>query len=46
MARPYIALRGISRYRYQGDYVATAQTQLAGRLLRADPAGIRWRGAR
>ncbi|HCB0613766.1 TPA: BamA/TamA family outer membrane protein [Klebsiella quasipneumoniae subsp. quasipneumoniae] len=29
MARPYIALRGISRYRYQGDYVATAQTQLA-----------------
>jgi hypothetical protein len=35
MARPYIALRGISRYRYQGDYVATAQTQLAWRLLRA-----------
>ncbi|PJX32001.1 hypothetical protein SB00094_00179 [Klebsiella variicola subsp. tropica] len=29
MARPYIALRGISRYRYQGDYVVTAQTQLA-----------------
>jgi hypothetical protein len=29
MARPDINLRGISRYRYQGDYVATAQTQLA-----------------
>ena len=29
MARPYIELRGISRYRYQGDYVSTAQTQLA-----------------
>ncbi|WP_159873485.1 MULTISPECIES: BamA/TamA family outer membrane protein [unclassified Raoultella] len=29
MARPYIELRGISRYRYQGDYVTTAQTQLA-----------------
>lgn len=29
MARPYIALRGISRYRYQGNDVATVQTQLA-----------------
>lgn len=29
MARPDINLRGISRYRYQGDYAATAQTQLA-----------------
>jgi len=29
MSRPDINLRGISRYRYQGDYVATAQTQLA-----------------
>lgn len=29
MARPYIALRGISRYRYQGDDVSTVQTQLA-----------------
>lgn len=29
MARPYIELRGISRYRYQGDYVGTVQTQLA-----------------
>lgn len=28
MARPYIALRGISRYRYQGDYVGAVQTQL------------------
>lgn len=28
MARPYIYLRGISRYRYQGDYVGTVQTQL------------------
>lgn len=28
LARPYINLRGISRYRYQGDYVFTAQTQL------------------
>ncbi|WP_222104102.1 hypothetical protein [Vibrio algivorus] len=28
IARPYINLRGISRYRYQGDYVLTAQTQL------------------
>lgn len=28
MARPYINLRGISRYRYQGDYVGTVQTQL------------------
>ena len=28
MARPYIKLRGISQYRYQGDYVSTAQTQL------------------
>ncbi|MEL4016150.1 BamA/TamA family outer membrane protein [Dryocola clanedunensis] len=28
MARPYINLRGISRYRYQGDYVSTVQTQL------------------
>lgn len=29
MARPDIHLRGISRYRYQGDYVGTVQTQLA-----------------
>lgn len=29
MARPFINLRGISRYRYQGDYVGTVQTQLA-----------------
>ncbi|MEG6015521.1 BamA/TamA family outer membrane protein [Enterobacter hormaechei] len=29
MARPYIQLRGISRYRYQGDDVSTVQTQLA-----------------
>ncbi|ECF7678546.1 BamA/TamA family outer membrane protein [Salmonella enterica] len=29
MARPYIALRGISRYRYQGENVSTVQTQLA-----------------
>ncbi|MFK3660237.1 BamA/TamA family outer membrane protein [Scandinavium sp. NPDC088450] len=29
MARPFIDLRGISRYRYQGDYVGTVQTQLA-----------------
>lgn len=29
MARPYIELRGISRYRYQGDVVSTVQTQLA-----------------
>ena len=29
MARPYIALRGIASYRYQGDYVSTVQTQLA-----------------
>lgn len=29
MARPYIELRGISRYRYQGDYVGTVQSQLA-----------------
>jgi len=28
MARPYIYLRGISRYRYQADYVGTVQTQL------------------
>lgn len=28
LARPYISMRGISRYRYQGDYVLTAQTQL------------------
>lgn len=28
MARPYIKLRGISQYRYQGDYVSTVQTQL------------------
>ncbi|MCP2002741.1 UNVERIFIED_ORG: hypothetical protein J2Y78_001281 [Buttiauxella agrestis ATCC 33320] len=28
MARPYIKLRGISQYRYQGDYVGTVQTQL------------------
>lgn len=28
MARPYINLRGISRYRYQGDYVGTMQAQL------------------
>ena len=29
MARPYIDLRGISRYRYQGTDVSTVQTQLA-----------------
>lgn len=29
MARPYIQLRGISRYRYQGEDVSTVQTQLA-----------------
>ena len=29
MARPYIELRGISRYRYQGDAVSTVQMQLA-----------------
>ncbi|CAI0982718.1 Outer membrane protein/protective antigen OMA87 [Serratia grimesii] len=28
MARPYIDLRGISRYRFQGDYVGTVQTQV------------------
>lgn len=28
MARPYIKLRGISSYRYQGDYVSTVQAQL------------------
>lgn len=28
MARPYIALRGISRYRYQDDAVSTVQAQL------------------
>lgn len=28
MARPYIKLRGIPSYRYQGDYVGVAQTQL------------------
>ncbi|TNV14049.1 glyceraldehyde-3-phosphate dehydrogenase [Buttiauxella sp. B2] len=28
MARPYIKLRGISSYRYQGDYVSTVQSQL------------------
>lgn len=28
LARPYINMRGISRYRYQGDYVLTAQMQL------------------
>lgn len=28
MARPYIQLRGISRYRYQGEYVSTLQSQL------------------
>ncbi|MBB1200278.1 glyceraldehyde-3-phosphate dehydrogenase [Enterobacteriaceae bacterium 89] len=28
MARPYVNLRGISRYRYQGDYVGTVQSQL------------------
>lgn len=32
MARPYINLRGISRYRYQGDYVSTVQTQLAWQM--------------
>jgi len=32
MARPYIALRGISRYRYQGDDVSTVQTQLAWQI--------------
>ena len=29
MARPYINLRGISRYRYQGAYVGTVEGQLA-----------------
>lgn len=28
MARPYIKLRGIPSYRYQGDYVGVGQTQL------------------
>ncbi|CAI1551081.1 Outer membrane protein/protective antigen OMA87 [Serratia quinivorans] len=28
LARPYIKLRGIPSYRYQGDYVAVGQTQL------------------
>jgi hypothetical protein len=28
LARPYIQLRGISRYRYQADFVSTVQTQL------------------
>ncbi|HKM95457.1 MAG TPA: BamA/TamA family outer membrane protein [Buttiauxella sp.] len=32
MVRPYISLRGISRYRYQGDYVGTVQTQLAWQM--------------
>lgn len=32
MARPYIALRGISRYRFQGDDVSTVQAQLAWRV--------------
>ncbi|AUV43540.1 BamA/TamA family outer membrane protein [Citrobacter freundii] len=32
MARPYIELRGISRYRYQGDDVSTVQTQLAWQM--------------
>ncbi|HAV1831644.1 TPA: BamA/TamA family outer membrane protein [Enterobacter hormaechei subsp. steigerwaltii] len=29
LARPYIALRGIARYRYQGEDVSTIQSQLA-----------------
>ena len=29
MTRPYIALRGISHYRYQGEDVSTVQSQLA-----------------
>ncbi|MEX3019189.1 BamA/TamA family outer membrane protein [Kluyvera sp. STS39-E] len=32
MASPYIQLRGISRYRYQGDVVSTVQTQLAWQI--------------
>ncbi|HHW4412286.1 BamA/TamA family outer membrane protein [Citrobacter freundii] len=32
MTRPYIALRGISRYRYQGNDVSTVQTQLAWQM--------------
>ncbi|WP_231625926.1 BamA/TamA family outer membrane protein [Kluyvera genomosp. 1] len=32
MARPYIDLRGISRYRYQGNDVSTVQTQLAWKV--------------
>ncbi|MBJ3816512.1 BamA/TamA family outer membrane protein [Shimwellia pseudoproteus] len=32
MARPYVALRGISRYRYQGDIVGTVQSQLAWQI--------------
>ena len=32
MARPYIELRGISRYRYQGDDVSTVQMQLAWQM--------------
>jgi len=32
MARPYIGLRGVSRYRYQGDDVSTVQAQLAWQM--------------
>jgi len=28
-AKPYVALRGVSSYRYQGDEVAVVQTQLS-----------------
>ncbi|OEF23230.1 glyceraldehyde-3-phosphate dehydrogenase [Vibrio rumoiensis 1S-45] len=28
LARPYIEMRGIARYRYQGDYILTTQGQL------------------
>lgn len=37
MARPYIELRGIPRFRWQGDYVGTAQTQLSWQV---DPRWI------
>ena len=32
MARPYIELRGISRYRYQGDDIGTVQAQLGWQM--------------
>lgn len=28
-AKPYVVLRGVSSYRYQGDEILTAQTQLS-----------------